>query len=592
MGNRATHVRDEAAPAAVRAEHSESSEGEEGDAMDAVVAAAQNDAPPYGAPSLVWSTINTVSASIKNFAPRAYVRDGMNLALSSVTTTRLRRKTLVGAELELATFVCQTTPVDFTQMLSLEMVLHIARFVDGEDLLALERTCTCLNAAVADSQVWQSMLEAKRRQITFVPFISESQRVAGCRNWEAKHRYFKSCVWNAPHDLGQALLVAEHSPLGGELHLLEGTYRSLLLEGWSVDLSIIGHGDVVIENTSAWRPPIHVCSESSLNPSTFMREQLSYVARYMPESLSRIAPVSSYILPEYLSSLFRKPAECPTIVLEGLRVQVGASAEQISTFPIYVEGHTHVVVHRCVIVGQRLSAILVSKGALCDVIDSDIGHATEDGVFYVFGGGSVRGCRIHHCAMNAVEVRGASSDVVVENNVITSNGCGLHVPWKDGAAATGLMEVWNGKIHFQNNQVFDNMGPSMRVEKCADNPHMGSLAGNVVFGNAEQKPKSAAMQRALDRGLCTRVATQDQHDYQPWFECVTCKLDGDHMESGICQSCVVRCHSGHKTFQSWTHTRSFCDCALTAQGCQCQEEDEDEEKLSSFTTTDAEYDVF
>ena len=40
----------------------------------------------------------------------------------------------------------------------------------------------------------------------------------------------------------QALLVAEHSELGGEIHLLEGKYRSLLIEGWDVDVSIIGHG--------------------------------------------------------------------------------------------------------------------------------------------------------------------------------------------------------------------------------------------------------------------------------------------------------------------------------------------------------------
>ena len=450
----------------------------------------------------------------------------------------------------------------------MEVIVHIFGFVDGEDLLSIERTSHLMQSAVSDHMLWKSLLKHKRRQITFVPFTSEKNRVRGCSNWEEKHRYFKSCVWDSTKDLAQALMVAEQSPLGGEIHLLSGNYKGLLLEGWSVDMSIIGHGDVVIENTSAWRPPIHICSESSLNPSAFMREQLKYVAGYMPETLSRI-PVPSYILPDYLSSLFRTPAESPTIVLEGLRVQVGASAEQISTFPIYVEGQTHVVVHRCVIMGQRLSAILVSKGAQCDVIDSDIGHSTEDGVFYVFGGGSVRGCRIHSCAMNAIEVRGASRDVVIENNIITNNGCGLHVPWREGQAAAGLQEIWNGKIHFKGNQVFDNLGPSVRVEKCEDNPHMGMVVGNVVFGNAEQRPLSRMLQRALDRGACTRGATGDQHDFQPWFECQTCYLDYDHMERGICASCVEKCHKGHKTYQRWTHTKSFCDCQLSPQPCSC-----------------------
>ena len=134
---------------------------------------------------------------------------------------------------------------------------------------------------------------------------------------------------------------------------------------------------------------------------------------------------------------------------------------------------------------------------------------------------------------------------MIENNVVTRNGCGLHVPFKSPEPATALGEGWNGKVlfcfpfffffsvfslffcssfffvllkvHFVNNHVFDNLGPSMRIEKCLDNPHMGSLLGNVVVGNAEQRPLSPALQQALDRGLCTRRATEDQHDFQPWF---------------------------------------------------------------------------
>jgi hypothetical protein len=64
----------------------------------------------------------------------------------------------------------------------------------------------------------------------------------------------------------------------------------------------------------------------------------------------------------------------------------------------------------------------------------------------------------------------------------------------------------------------DNLGPSMRIEKCLDNPHMGALLGNLVVGNAEQRPLSVALQQTLDRALCTRIATGDQHDFQPWFK--------------------------------------------------------------------------
>ena len=180
----------------------------------------------------------------------------------------------------------------------------------------------------------------------------------------------------------------------------------------------------------------------------FVREQLSIVAAYMPVSLASISP--SHMLPDYLTSLFRRRRACPTVVLDSLTVQVGACAEQLSTFPVYVEGSTHVVVHKCKVIGQRLSAVLVSKGAHCDVVDCDIGGALEDGVFFVSGGGSVRGCRIHDCAMNAVEIRGASGDIVVENNVLTANGCGLHVPSRGQPAMS--LEQWVGQIHFRNNQ--------------------------------------------------------------------------------------------------------------------------------------------
>jgi hypothetical protein len=507
---------------------------------------------------IVWNTFNSV-------------KEGVNLALSLTSTHMRRRVTLRGPELEVAMFLSSTTPVDFTEVLSVEILVHIFGFVDGEDLVALEQSCKGLYNAVGDCVLWKDMLEAKRRQITFVPFISEQDRVEGCRNWEEKHRYFKSCVWNSIEELPEALLVAEHSRLGGEIHLLEGVYKSVLLEGWGVDVSIIGHGEVVVENSSAWRPPIHVCSESSLNPSAFMREQLSLVGGYIPETISRMNPVTSSMLPEYFSGLFRTRRGSPTIVFENLIVKVGALADQISTFPVYVEGQTHVIIHRCHVEGQRLSAILVSKGAQCDVIDSDIGNATEDGVFYVCGGGSVIGCRIHNCAMNAIEVRGASRNVVIERNIITGNGCGVHVPLKEREAATNLSEMWNGKVFFRENQVFDNVGPSTRIEKCQDNPHMEMDDSNTIFGNAEQRP-THALKQALENGICTRSVTGDRHDYQPWYECLTCKLDLEHLESGICQSCVERCHKDHVTYQRWTHTRSFCDCIHTAKGCECQEE--------------------
>ena len=76
----------------------------------------------------------------------------------------------------------------------------------------------------------------------------------------------------------------------------------------------------------------------------------------------------------------------------------------------------------------------------------------------------------------------------------------------------------------------------MRIEMCHDNPHMGEVSGNVLYDNAEHRQKSAAIERALQEGLCTGGVTGERHDYKPWYECLTCELDGDHFESGICVS--------------------------------------------------------
>lgn len=107
-------------------------------------------------------------------------------------------------------------------------------------MLALERTCITLREAVADPGLWREVLESKRRQITFVPFCAEKERKHGCPNWEAKHRYFRSCVWTSPKDLATALAAAEQSALGGEIHLLAGTYKGLLLEVYSDTMRSFG----------------------------------------------------------------------------------------------------------------------------------------------------------------------------------------------------------------------------------------------------------------------------------------------------------------------------------------------------------------
>lgn len=176
--------------------------------------------------------------------------------------------------------------VDFTLWLPLEVVHHILRSVDGRDLLSIAAVNRALRCACASPSLWRTMLERKRRQITFVPYAEKEADCAHEPCYEDKHRFFRSSVWPHASCLAEAVALAERSALGGEIHLEPGTYRGLLLEGGRVDMAIVGHGDVVIENTSPWRPCVHICNESALDPA-FVREQLaSYVASYVPQTVS------------------------------------------------------------------------------------------------------------------------------------------------------------------------------------------------------------------------------------------------------------------------------------------------------------------
>lgn len=242
----------------------------------------------------------------------------------------------------------------------------------------------------------------------------------------------------------------------------------------------------------------------------------------------------------------------------------------MSTFCVFIEGRTHVVIHNCLITGQLLSGVLVSKGAKCDIIDSEICDSAEDGVFFVSGSGSVRGCRLFRNGMSAIEIDGTSDDVLVENNVMYGNGSGLSVLQPHAAVLSG-QGVWLGKVKFVANQVIDSSGPALTVDLAKMGKHL-ELGRNVFSGNADDLPLVPALEEALERGICTRHVTGTSHEYQPWFECITCGLDSLNSQRGICRVCFITCHAGHHTIQHSSRcVKSFCDCTCcVVVGADCQ----------------------
>lgn len=74
---------------------------------------------------------------------------------------------------------------------------------------------------------------------------------------------------------------------------------------------------------------------------------------------------------------------------------------------------------------------------------------------------------------------------------------------------------------------------------------------------------------------------------------MTCSLDGEHGEAGVCQSCVSRCHAGHLVFQSGMHARACCDCIAGPAPCKCLAPNSDAVALADLSSlTDREdYDI-
>lgn len=66
-----------------------------------------------------------------------------------------------------------------------------------------------------------------------------------------------------------------------------------------------------------------------------------------------------------------------------------------------------------------------------------------------------------------------------------------------------------------------------------------------------------SMKDCYDYGVCTYKLTGLEYAHQIYYDCITCDLT-DH--TGVCASCVARCHLGHKIEKKVKYGSFFCDC--------------------------------
>ena len=64
---------------------------------------------------------------------------------------------------------------------------------------------------------------------------------------------------------------------------------------------------------------------------------------------------------------------------------------------------------------------------------------------------------------------------------------------------------------------------------------------------------------------CSYFFSGKQYIKQPWYHCITCKLEKD---LGCCAACAKNCHKGHEIKYSGEHDRCYCDCGAGCESCQ------------------------
>jgi len=81
-----------------------------------------------------------------------------------------------------------------------------------------------------------------------------------------------------------------------------------------------------------------------------------------------------------------------------------------------------------------------------------------------------------------------------------------------------------------------------------------------------EESMATKVEKCIKDKKCTFVATGRNYAAQDWYHCYSCGLVDSE---GVCESCAVVCHKGHKLSEKKKAGSFFCDCGAGAYNCKC-----------------------
>jgi len=105
----------------------------------------------------------------------------------------------------------------------------------------------------------------------------------------------------------------------------------------------------------------------------------------------------------------------------------------------------------------------------------------------------------------------------------------------------------------------------------ADAPDPPSTQEARIFESLQQMQRenqsnAKKIEKCIGDKKCTFTVTGKDYAPQCWYHCYSCGLVDSE---GVCESCAVVCHKGHKLSEKKESGSFYCDCGAGAYNCLC-----------------------
>lgn len=144
------------------------------------------------------------------------------------------------------------------------------------------------------------------------------------------------------------------------------------------------------------------------------------------------------------------------------------------------------------------------------------------------------------------------TQIVIKDNVVTS-------PASNGITVQGpcLLSLTKTVCIIQGNTVSHSKAPGIMINRPDSRDSGVQLVDNILIDTGETRPEFPGLRKCIEDKRCTRNVSGKSPVMQEFFRCGQCNL-GQH--GGVCSSCALVCHAGHKGLYVYAKCIAYCDC--------------------------------